>query len=58
MSIYLELLERVSNGESFHINFEKRNMKARIKGMGTVKKQSIAAGSKVKRGKVIFLELE
>ena len=27
MSIYLELLERVSNGESFHINFEKRNMK-------------------------------
>ena len=27
MSIYLELLERVSNGESFHINFEKKNMK-------------------------------
>lgn len=27
MSIYLELIERVSNGESFHINFEKRNMK-------------------------------
>ena len=27
MSIYLELLERVNNGESFHINFEKRNMK-------------------------------
>ena len=27
MSIYLELLERVSEGESFHINFEKRNMK-------------------------------
>ena len=27
MSTYLELLERVSNGESFHINFEKRNMK-------------------------------
>ena len=27
MSIYLELLERVSNGESFHIDFEKRNMK-------------------------------
>lgn len=27
MSIYLELIERVSNGESFDINFEKRNMK-------------------------------
>jgi hypothetical protein len=27
MSIYLELLERVSNGESFHIDLEKRNMK-------------------------------
>ena len=27
MSIYLELLERVSNGEPFHIDFEKRNMK-------------------------------
>lgn len=27
MSIYEELLERVSNGESFNINFEKRNMK-------------------------------
>jgi hypothetical protein len=27
MSIYFELLERVSEGESFHINFEKRNMK-------------------------------
>ena len=27
MSIYLELLERVSEGEAFHINFEKRNMK-------------------------------
>ena len=27
MSIYLELIERVSDGESFHINFEKRNMK-------------------------------
>ena len=37
---------------------EKRKMKARIKGMGTVKKQSIAPGSKVQRGKVIFLELE
>ena len=27
MSIYDEFLERVSNGESFHIDFEKRNMK-------------------------------
>ena len=27
MSIYLELIERVSNGEPFHIDFEKRNMK-------------------------------
>ena len=27
MSIYLELIERVSNGETFHINFEERNMK-------------------------------
>ena len=27
MSIYLELLERVCGGESFHIDFEKRNMK-------------------------------
>ena len=27
MSIYLELIERVSNGEFFHIDFEKRNMK-------------------------------
>lgn len=27
MSIYLKLLERVSEGESFHIDFEKRNMK-------------------------------
>ena len=27
MSIYLELVERVSNGEHFHIDFEKRNMK-------------------------------
>ena len=27
MSIYLELIERVSEGESFHINFEKRSMK-------------------------------
>ena len=26
-SIYDELLERVANGESFHIDFEKRNMK-------------------------------
>ena len=25
--IYLELIERVENGETFHINFEKRNMK-------------------------------
>ena len=27
MSIYLELLKRVDNGETFHIDFEKRNMK-------------------------------
>ena len=27
MSIYLELIERVSNGEPFYIDFEKRNMK-------------------------------
>ena len=27
MSIYLELIERVSDGESFYIDFEKRNMK-------------------------------
>lgn len=27
MSIYEELINRVSDGESFHINFEKRNMK-------------------------------
>ena len=27
MSIYLELLERVCGGESFYIDFEKRNMK-------------------------------
>ena len=27
MSIYLELIERVSNGETFHIDFEKRNMR-------------------------------
>ena len=27
MSIYLELIERVSEGESFNIDFEKRNMK-------------------------------
>lgn len=27
MSIYLEFLERVCGGESFHIDFEKRNMK-------------------------------
>ena len=27
MTIYKELIERVSNGETFHINFEKRNMK-------------------------------
>ena len=27
MSIYLELLERVCGGESFHVDFEKRNMK-------------------------------
>ena len=28
MSIYEELIKRVSDGESFHINFEKRDMKA------------------------------
>lgn len=27
MSIYLDLIERVSNGEAFHIDFDKRNMK-------------------------------
>ena len=27
MSIYLELIERVSEGESFYIDFEKRNIK-------------------------------
>lgn len=27
MSIYEELIKRVSDGESFHINFEKRSMK-------------------------------
>ena len=27
MSIYLEFIERVSNGEPFHIDFEKKNMK-------------------------------
>jgi hypothetical protein len=27
MSIYEELINRVSDGETFHINFEKRNMK-------------------------------
>lgn len=27
MSIYEELIERVSNGETFHIDFEKRNMR-------------------------------
>ena len=27
MSIYLELIERVSDGEPFHVDFEKRNMK-------------------------------
>lgn len=27
MTIYKELIERVSNGETFHIDFEKRNMK-------------------------------
>ena len=27
MTIYKELIERVSNGETFHVNFEKRNLK-------------------------------
>ena len=27
MSIYYEMLERVKNGERFHIDFEKRTMK-------------------------------
>ena len=27
MSIYLELIERVDNGETFHVDFEKRSMK-------------------------------
>ena len=27
MSIYSELIERVDNGERFHIDFEKRNMR-------------------------------
>ena len=27
MTIYEELIERVSNGETFHIDFEKRNLK-------------------------------
>ena len=27
MSIYLELIERVDNGETFHIDFEKKSMK-------------------------------
>ena len=27
MSIYLELIERVDSGETFHIDFEKRNMR-------------------------------
>ena len=27
MTIYEELIKRVSNGETFHIDFEKRNMK-------------------------------
>ena len=27
MSIYLELVERVNNGEAFHIDFKQRNMK-------------------------------
>ena len=27
MPIYFELIERVDNGEAFHIDFEKKNMK-------------------------------
>ena len=27
MSIYLELIERVDNGEAFHVDFEKRTLK-------------------------------
>ena len=36
---------------------ESRGMKARVKGYGRVKSQSLAAGSKVTKGKVVELEL-
>lgn len=36
---------------------ESRGMKARVKGLGKVKRQSLAAGSKVTKGKVVEIEL-
>lgn len=43
MTIYEELIERVSNGEPFHIDFEKRNM--------TISKQKIIVNGKCDAGR-------
>ena len=37
---------------------EKRGMRARVHGFGKVKKQSLAAGSQVKKGQIVVLEMD
>lgn len=37
---------------------ERRGMRARVQGFGKVKKQSLAAGSKVKRGQMVVIEMD
>ncbi len=37
---------------------EKRGMRARVHGYGKVKKQSLAAGSQVKKGQIVVLEMD
>ena len=46
MTIYEELIERVSNGETFHIDFEKRTMK--------IGKQKIIDGGKYDEERTLY----
>ena len=55
MSIYLEMLERVENGERFHIDFEKRTMK--VGGEMIINKGEYDASKKLYEGEIYSLEV-
>ena len=54
MSIYVEMLERVENGEKFYINFEKRTMK--VGGKVIIDKGEYDTSKKLYEGEIYSLD--